>query len=136
MPQTSHDDLSSMIASLPLFAQLPPEQRERLLHEGRMMEFAASETLIGEDEDNPHLFLVLEGSASALINGTPVGTISASELAGEISSAGISPPVATVIANEDLKAIAFPVGLIRDLADRQQDFAAALRQTAFRRISG
>jgi len=124
------------IAANALFACLPDAAIDSLMLEGRILTFKAGAHLIEENQDNAFLFLILKGSASALMNGTPVGDILAGELAGEISSAGISPPVASVIASSDIEAAAFPISLIHALAEAHPDFSGRLLEAGFHRISG
>ncbi|MDX8408145.1 MAG: cyclic nucleotide-binding domain-containing protein [Mariprofundaceae bacterium] len=133
--QTIPASLRQQIAASTLFTGLPDSAIDTLMQEGRILSFKAGAQLIVENQDNEYLFLILQGSASAQMNDTPVGDIQAGEFAGEISSAGISPPVASVIATSDIEAAAFPVSLIHALAEAHPDFSSRLLEAGFHRIS-
>lgn len=125
-----------LIQAQPLFEGLDQQAVDALIRRGEVLDFAPGEILIREDANNDRLFLIIEGFASVNSSGTAIGRLAAGELAGEISSAKISPPIATVRAETSLQAISFPASLIADIAGRDTDFARRLRQIAFRRISG
>jgi len=128
--------VSELTQAQPLFSGLSNELMARLISEAKLANFSPGEPLIRENGSNQQLFLIVEGRASAISNGTRIGSITAGELAGEISSAQISPPVATVRAETNLTALTFPASLIADIAGKNAGFASRLRKTAFQRISG
>lgn len=128
-------ELRTRIASQSLFKALAKEAVESLIQQGRIFTYSPDESIIEENCKNLHLFLILKGSANALINGTPVGIVEAGEFAGEISMAGISPPVASVVAKTEVEAAAFPWSAIRQLAKSDKQFANRLRESGFHRIS-
>jgi len=125
-----------LIASQAMFAALPPEAIKHLISESQLQQFKPAEHLIDENMQNAFLFLLLQGSANAMINRTTVGKLEAGDFAGEISSAGISPPVASVVATATLTVAAFPMAAIHNLARAHPAFAKSLREAGFHRISG
>ena len=131
-----HDLLTRTIASQALFTGLAPASLARLVSAARMMRHAAGDILIRENSVNDRLFLIVDGEARVDSNGTMIGRLAAGDLAGEISSAGISPPVATVQADSELQTLSFPALLIAEIAGHDAVFARRLRQAAFQRISG
>ena len=128
--------LAMLIRAQPLFEGLDQRMLAKLIDQGRLVDFAPGDTLIHENMDNDQLFLITEGLAAVSSSGTPIGKLAAGELAGEISSAKISPPVATVRAETALQTLSFPASLITGIAATDAGFARRLRQIAFRRISG
>ena len=129
-------ELNALIEVQPLLVPLPQDAREKLIAESTVMSFNAGELLIEENEPNHFLYLLLKGRASAIMNGTVAGELEAGDVAGEISAIGMSPPIANVIAESNLEAIAFPVEFIIKAAREHAEFGERLRKAAIRRISG
>jgi CRP/FNR family cyclic AMP-dependent transcriptional regulator len=129
-------ELNALIEVQPLLTPLPQEAREKLIAESSVMGFNTGELLIEENEPNHFLYLLLKGQASAIMNGTVAGELEAGDVAGEISAIGMSPPIANVIAESNLEAIAFPVESIIKMAREHAEFGERLRRAAIRRISG
>lgn len=130
------EELHSLIAAQPLFEPLPEEALAELIAEGQLMRFDSGESMIEENTSNEVLFLLLKGTATAIISETPVGRLEPGDIAGEISTAGISPPIASVVAETDVEAVAFPVDAVARIAETDAGFGKRLRDAAFRRVSG
>jgi len=130
------EELRSLIAAQPLFESLPAEALAELIADGRLMRFAGGESMIEENTPNETLFLLLKGTATAIINETPVGRLEPGDIAGEISTAGISPPIASVVAETEVEAAAFAVESVARIAEAHAEFGKRLRDAAFRRVSG
>ena len=128
--------LIALIAAQPLLAPLPQGVREDLIAESAVMSFNGGELLIEENEPNHYLYLLLKGHATAIMNGTRAGELEAGDIAGEISAIGMSPPIASVIADSDLEAVAFPVASIIRATREHAEFGEKLRRAAIRRVSG
>ncbi|MDX8404441.1 MAG: cyclic nucleotide-binding domain-containing protein [Mariprofundaceae bacterium] len=128
--------LNALIAVQPVLAPLPQKAREKLIEESTLMDFDNGELLIEENESNQFLYLLLKGCATAIMNGTPVGVLEAGDIAGEISVIGMSPPIANVIAESELQAVAFPIESIIQATREHGEFGERLRKAAIRRISG
>ncbi len=135
MSEYTRDPIVRLLASQPLFDGLPRQTLEALAHACPVSSFEAGYRLITENQSAPaNLYIVLEGQACVTINGTEVGRLQAGDLAGEISSAGISPPVADVVATTDMQALAIPHAVLGELAAGDADFKQRLRRAAFARI--
>lgn len=128
--------LNTLIAVQPLLDALPQDARDKLIAESSLMDFKSGELLIEENESNHFLYLLLKGCATASMNGTPVGDLEAGDIAGEISAIGLSPPIANVIADSELQAVAFPVESIIRTAREHKEFGERLRRAAIKRVSG
>ncbi len=118
----------------PLFQLLPQDIRADLFAKGKQVSLHKGEALIRENEFNESLYLLTKGSAKVVINGTEVASLVAGDIAGEISSAGLSPPIADVIAESELGAIALPIGLVNDISMDHPEFAAKMRDIGMRRV--
>jgi signal-transduction protein with cAMP-binding, CBS, and nucleotidyltransferase domain len=134
MPGQDTDPIFKLLAAHPLFAELPAETLGALARCSLVSTFEKGHRLITENQAAPELFIILKGQARVTINGTEVGRLDAGELAGEISSAGISPPIADVVAATDLEALSIPRAVLNDIAADHAAFKRHLRQAAFRRI--
>lgn len=133
--QMKHIDIKSMMDAHPLFQTLPEDARGELLDRSAIMTFSAGELLIDENKVNETLYLLAEGAASVVMNETPVSTLQARDIAGEISTSGLSPPIASVIAETDLIAIAFPIKVVSEIAARHDVFARKMREIGMKRVS-
>jgi CRP-like cAMP-binding protein len=116
----------------PLFGRLPEATLDALLEKAEEMKIPAGENLITEGEFNPHLFLILQGEAEVIAGGDSVSTLGPGDVAGEISTAGLSSPIADVKATRDLAVIAFPIEEINNVAFEMENFAEALRALGMR----
>jgi signal-transduction protein with cAMP-binding, CBS, and nucleotidyltransferase domain len=135
MSDAHRHTITQLLKTLPLFSGLAPNTLAALVHACPVSHFAAGHCLIAENQPTPaSLYVVLAGQARVTINGTEVGRLQAGDLAGEISSAGISPPVADVVAATDMQALAIPHAVLRELVAGDAAFKQRLRRTAFARI--
>jgi len=130
------DALNALITVQPLLAPLPQEMRDVLIADSSVISFNRGEVLIEENKPNHFLYLLLKGNATAIMNGTSAGVLEAGDIAGEISAIGMSPPIASVIADSELETVAFPIESIIKMARKHTEFGERLRKAAIRRISG
>jgi len=137
MSEHSLDPIIRLLAAQPLFAGLPAATLAELVQACPVSRFEPGHRLIAENQTEPaNLYVVLEGQARVSINGTEVGRLDAGDVAGEISSAGISPPVADVVAATDMQALAIPRAVLGELAAEDASFKQRLHRAAFARIRG
>jgi len=120
----------------PLFQILPDEVRSRLIASSSLVTLPPKELLIEENEFNHHLYLLLKGTARVVMNDTEVSRLSEGDIVGEISTSGLSTPIANVIAETSLEAIAFPIEAVNDAALANPAFAQKLREIGMKRVSG
>jgi len=120
----------------PLFQTLPDEGRDSLMASSSLVTLPPKELLIEENEFNHHLYLLIKGTARVVMNDTEVSKISSGDIVGEISASGLSTPIANVIAETPLEAIAFPIEAVNDAALANPAFAEKLREIGMQRVSG
>ncbi len=130
IPSSAH----GIIDAHPLFAMLTPDELTMLKSEGRLIAYRDGETMIEEHAARPGLFLILRGCGIAIINGTPAGRIEPGDVAGEISSARLSPAVATVVAEGDTEALHWSEDTVQMLCSKNPAFARALTDRALQRF--
>ncbi|ATX82181.1 Cyclic nucleotide-binding domain-containing protein [Mariprofundus ferrinatatus] len=119
-----------------LFAPLPDALLNELAGHCSIQSFSAGDFLIRENGDNISLFLLTRGEVKIVSNGTEVDRQQSGDTVGEISSSGISPPVADVIAIDDVEAVSFPLELIQSLCNTHPDFARRLREAGMIKVYG
>lgn len=117
-----------------LFSKLPEEFLQHLHACGHAKSFAKGAALITQGEFNYSLFLIVSGAVSVVTDGEKVTSLQQGDVVGEISTSGLSSPVADVIAEEEVQVLAFPIGEISEIAFEHEAFADALRQIGMHRV--
>jgi signal-transduction protein with cAMP-binding, CBS, and nucleotidyltransferase domain len=130
------EQAKSMAEAHPLFQTLSDEARSNLMANSSLVTLPPKELLIEENEFNHHLYLLIKGTARVVMNDTEVSRLSDGDIVGEISASGLSTPIANVIAETSLQAIAFPIEAVNDAALENPEFAERLREIGMKRVSG
>lgn len=125
-----------LVEAHPLFQMLSDDLRNNLIANSSLVTLPPKELLIKENEFNHHLYLLIKGTARVVMNGTEVSKLSDGDIVGEISASGLSTPIANVIAETALEAIAFPIETVNDAALVNPAFAEELRKIGMKRVSG
>lgn len=126
----------SLANAHPLFQMLPDDLRSDLVARGSLVTLPPKAFLIEENEFNHYLYLLIKGTARVIMNGTEVSKLSDGDIIGEISAAGLSTPIASVVTETTLKAFAFPIEAVNDAALAHPAFAQKLREIGMNRVSG
>ncbi|MDX8387281.1 MAG: cyclic nucleotide-binding domain-containing protein [Ghiorsea sp.] len=134
MKQQEASDFTLEIAKQPLFQELPVDAVAQICVQGIVGNFNAGEVLIRENENNASLFLILQGQAKVLMNGTQVGLIEDGEIIGEISVSRTSLPLASVIAETEMSVLVFPAIAVQDLMVKYEAFAKTIKTMALARV--
>ncbi len=117
-----------------VFRTLGENARKQLASVARAAHFAAGDTLIREGEFNEALLLLLQGEARVEGgDGGVIARLGKGAILGEISASGMSLPVASVIAESEVEALAFPIEAVSGIAFEEEAFADALRELGMRR---
>lgn len=100
--------LNEILAEIPLFARLQPDELSRIVEIGRVEYFSQSSVILAEGDDGPRLLVVLEGRvdvqrADATGVQRSISVLGPGEVLGEIALLLDLPRTATVVALEDLK---------------------------------
>jgi len=117
-----------------LFSKLPDKVLQHLHEHGHTESFATGDTLITQGEFNYSLFLIVSGVVSVVTDGEKVTTLQQGDVVGEISTSGLSSPVADVIAEESVEALVFSIEEVSEIAFEHEAFADALRKIGMHRI--
>ncbi|MDQ6955804.1 MAG: cyclic nucleotide-binding domain-containing protein [Mariprofundaceae bacterium] len=117
-----------------LFSKLPEQVLQHLHANAHTESFAEGDTLINQGEFNYFLFLIVSGAVSVVTDGEKVASLQQGDVVGEISTSGLSSPVADVFAEEGVQVLAFPIGEISEIAFEHEAFADVLRHIGMHRI--
>jgi len=134
MQKESAKNLTELMMVHPLFQTLPEDAVAELCLQSMPVNVLDKEVLITEDELNEALYLIVEGSAKVMMNGTHISDMESGELIGEISVAGTSPPLASVIADGDMRVIVFPREAIHQLMLAHESFAKTIKNMGMERV--
>jgi len=133
--ETSMDELHKLVSGHTFFHSLPEEARIHLAEKSVVMEVEPGAALIKHGEFNYYLFLLAKGEAEVIRNGELIEKLQAGNIFGEVSAAGLSLPVADVIAKSDVLAFAFPIDLISETAESYPKFSEHLREIGMQIVS-
>lgn len=117
-----------------LFSILDDRQLARLVEAGKEKVFPKGARLIRENEENPFLFVLREGEVRVLSYGVEVTRLRPPSIFGEISTTGLSRPVATVEATRPARVWMFPRDVVAEIGFEHEEFGERLRDLAMARI--
>lgn len=122
----SKSELDRQLGAVPLFAGLSSRQRARLLDKASVVEHQAGREIAAEGKGALAMHLVLSGSATVSIAGSPVRTLGTGDYFGEISLIDGKPRSASVAAAEPLTTLAVPYLAVQAMLEDDATFAREL----------
>ncbi|MES0372030.1 MAG: cyclic nucleotide-binding domain-containing protein [Mariprofundaceae bacterium] len=120
--------INQFISRHQLFKVLPQHLQRYLADECKVYALKKGGLLIRQGEFNSSLYLVAKGFINVVKDGEHVASLGEGDVVGEISSAGISMPVADVVADSDVIAYAFPSEQITRVAQKSSQFSEKLSE--------
>eukprot|EP00949_MAST-11_sp_MAST-11-sp1_P005016 g5016.t1 len=117
------------------FAVLNEEEKQAVMAECDLISYKAGETVLREGEHNSMLFIITEGSANVLVNGSCVDSMAVGREFGEISMVAGTACMATIEAGDSglaclsMKKATFDKYLKGKSKQREEMIAAAARAT-------
>ena len=129
----------SLIAHLPLFAGLKPEELEDILHEARSARYPKNSSIFAQGEDAHSFYLLLHGHVRAAKT-TPSGEqivvryVAPGETFGLAMAIGLAQYPATATAVDDSVVLAWPTGVWPRLVERFPGLATNTLQTVGSRL--
>lgn len=108
MPMAGRDELVDAIATFALFADLKHAQLEGIVHLFDEAAFAEGERVLRQGLTGSGFFVILEGEAAVVIDGTERARLARGEYFGEVSILLGEPPTADVVAVRPLSCLVLP----------------------------
>jgi CRP/FNR family transcriptional regulator, cyclic AMP receptor protein len=112
--RSAPDDVTEMLASLAIFADLSRPELERVAHTLEERYFAQDERVLREGLSGSAFYIILEGEAAAIAGGRRVNTLGRGEFFGEISVLLGQAPVADIVATRPLRCLVLPGELLKE----------------------
>ena len=123
------------IVRVELLSDLPENAVDELVQRGAAFSFKPDRVIVEQGSKDSGLQLVLEGSASVLVNDVPRGTVSEGDYFGEMSLIDGAPRSATVVAGPDgAKTFTVSPLVFSELLDKYPGIARSLLTTLTTRI--
>ncbi len=108
------DGLADRLGQLTLFADLSHPQREAIAHTYDEELFPAGQRVLRQGLSGANLYVILDGEASVVIDGTQRARLGRGDFFGEVSALLGSPPTADVVATGTLRCLVVPGGDIEE----------------------
>ena len=105
---TTTDELVDSIAGMALFADLTTPQLEAVAHRFEERLFPEGERILRQGLSGSGFFVIVEGAASVVVDGTPRATLVRGDFFGEVSILLGESPVADVVALRSLRCLVLP----------------------------
>ena len=110
---TTREDVIPTLERMPLFRGVPPAEVEQVAAQLDDATYLAGHGVITEGMQGPEFFIILDGTASVLIDGDTVATLGPGDFFGEVAALDGGPRTATVRADTQLRCVTLPVGGLR-----------------------
>ena len=110
---TTTDELVDSIAGMALFADLTTPQLEAVAHRFEERLFPEGERILRQGLSGSGFFVIVEGAASVVVDGTPRATLVRGDFFGEVSILLGESPVADVVALRSLRCLVLPGGDVK-----------------------
>jgi CRP-like cAMP-binding protein len=123
------------LASIPLFMELTPDQRQRIAGVCEKTDVAAGDMVLREGDFGYSMFAITSGTADVLRDGAVLATLGPGDVFGEIAVLSSGRRVASVVATSPMELVTI---LNRDLWRLERDVpevASALREKVEQRVA-
>jgi signal-transduction protein with cAMP-binding, CBS, and nucleotidyltransferase domain len=120
------EPIYKFISKHQLFKLLPSHLRHHLADECKVYMLEKKGLLIRQGEFNSNLYLIANGFIHVVMDGQHLASLGGGDIVGEVSTSGLSMPVADVMADSNVTAYAFPSEQINFVADKCPPFKQKL----------
>ncbi len=110
-------------------------QIARLLNAGKFVDLADGTRLAEENEALERIFFICSGRAGVMIGGREVSHLEKGSFVGEVAFLTDKPATATVIAEGDMRAIAFDSRTLRQFFDKETEVAGLIYRLLGRELA-
>jgi CRP-like cAMP-binding protein len=117
----------SKVEPLSALKGVPAEELDAVARVATEREFAEGETLMSEGDFGHSLFLVEEGTADVLAEGSKVGEVGPGNIVGEVAVLASGRRIASVVATSPVRVIALFKRDVWDLEDEAPEASRRLR---------
>ena len=124
--QMAPEPIYKFVSKHQLFKLLPSHLRHYLADECKVYMLERKGLLIRQGEFNSNLYLIGSGFIHVVMDGQHIASLGEGDIVGEVSTSGLSMPVADVVADSDVTAYAFPSEQINLVADKCAPFKKKL----------
>ena len=123
---------SAVLATIPLFADMSLEERDRVAQVCDEIEVGAGETLVTQGDFGFAMFAIADGTAEVVQNGTVLRTLGPGDVFGEIAILSGGRRTATVVATTPMRLVTVMNRDVWRLEREAPEVGAALRATIAR----
>jgi len=109
MAELSNDEKAAALGSIAFFSGCTERQRTDIAHLAGERSVGAGEELCHEGDFDQHVFVILEGTATASAGGSVIGEVGAGEVVGELAMLGDGHRKATLVAKSPMRALVLDV---------------------------
>lgn len=124
--KSSKRELTELLEGVALFSRCTDRERRTVARHTETAELPAGSDLIVEGEAGDALFVILDGEASVLREGTEVTRVGEGSYFGELAILDGEPRSATVVAVTDVKVAVLGIRMFRTLLREFPDLAEQL----------
>jgi Cyclic nucleotide-binding domain len=114
---------------------LDDSQIARLLNAGAFCDLTNGTTLARENEALKTMFFICSGRARVMIGGREVSRLEKGSFVGEVAFLTDKPATATVIAEDDVRALAFDGNVLRQFFHKETEVAGLIYQLLGRELA-
>ena len=101
----TREEIVDSMAGMALFADLAGPQLQGVVHRFEERFFPEGERILRQEISGSAFYVILDGEAQVIVDGTPRATLGRGEFFGEVSILLGEPPVADVIALRPLRCL-------------------------------
>lgn len=112
MATTREDDIP-MLQRMPLFRDVSVEEMEDVATRFDDAVYLAGHGILSEGMQGPEFFIILDGTASVMVDDHLIATLGPGEFFGEVAALDGGPRTASVRADTRLRCLTLPVGGLR-----------------------
>lgn len=127
-------ELQEQLASVPLFAGLPPNVRRRLATVGKRRTYEADEAIVREGETGTALYVLLSGHARVEQDGRELAALRPGDFFGELALIEEHRRSATVIATEPTECVLYVAWEFTSLLSEHPEVAVPIMTELIRRL--